>query len=97
MNMQQAEKIINMLVEEVDALRAELEAIKAPKGPRARDEIKSERRMNDDDARRVLYGDLKDISTKDCAKSLNLSLAQIYSVRGGYTFKNIHKEMSQLA
>lgn len=55
---------------------------------------KSERTMTDDDARRVIYGDLKDVSHNEAAKTLNLSYGQIYSARKGFTFKPIHKEAS---
>lgn len=54
---------------------------------------KSERTMTDDDARRVMLGDLKDRSHKECAEILNLSYGQIYSARKGFTFKPIYKEM----
>lgn len=53
---------------------------------------KSTRMMNEDDARRIMLGDLKDVSHKQAAKELGLSYAQVYSARGGYTFKNIMNE-----
>ena len=53
---------------------------------------KSERQMTDDDARRVIHGDLKDVSHKQAAETLELSYGQIYSARKGFTFKAIHKE-----
>lgn len=52
----------------------------------------STREMNEDDARRIMLGDLKDKSHKDCAQELGLSYGQIYSARGGYTFKGIYAE-----
>lgn len=58
---------------------------------------KSERTMTDDDARKVLMGDLKDTSHNDAAKELGLSYGQVYSARKGFTFKNIHKEMRDAA
>lgn len=54
---------------------------------------KSERTMTDEDARRVIMGDLKDVSHKAAAEALNLSYGQIYSARKGFTFKPIHKEV----
>lgn len=54
---------------------------------------KSERTMTDDDARRIMLGDLKDKSHKECAEVLQLSYGQIYSARKGFTFKPIYKEM----
>lgn len=53
---------------------------------------KSERTMTDDDARRVIFGDLKEASYKAAADALGLSYGQVYSARKGYTFKPIHKE-----
>lgn len=58
---------------------------------------KSERTMTEDDARRVMIGDLKDHSHKECAELLNLSYGQIYSARKGFTFKPIYKEMIEAA
>ena len=53
----------------------------------------STREMTDDDARRVLTGDLAATKHKDAAKALGLSYGQVYSCRLEFTFKNIHKEM----
>lgn len=52
----------------------------------------SQREMTEDDARRILLGDLKDKSHKDVAIELGLSYGQIYSARKGFTFKGIYKE-----
>jgi hypothetical protein len=51
----------------------------------------STREMTDDDAQRVMVGDLKDASHKAAAEKLGLSYGQVYSARGGYTFKHIAK------
>jgi hypothetical protein len=48
--------------------------------------------MTEEDARRVLMGDLKDESHKAAAEKLGLSYGQVYSCRGGYTFKAVYKE-----
>jgi len=56
---------------------------------------KSERTMTEEDARRVMLGDLKEMSHKQCAEILNLSYGQIYSARKGFTFKPIYKEMME--
>ena len=53
----------------------------------------SERTMTDDDARRIMLGDLKDASHKDAAEQLGLSYGQIYSARKGFTFKVVYQEM----
>lgn len=53
----------------------------------------SEKSMTEDDARRIMLGDLKDKSHKECAETLKLSYGQVYSARKGFTFKSIYKEM----
>lgn len=53
----------------------------------------STREMTDDDARKVVLGELKDVSHKDAANTLGLSYGQIYSARKGFTFKSIYKEL----
>jgi hypothetical protein len=50
--------------------------------------------MSDDEARRIMNGDLKDKKHKECAETLGLTYGQIYSCRLGYTFKTIHKELA---
>ena len=55
----------------------------------------STREMTDDDARKVLFGDMMNTKHKDAAKALGLSYGQIYSCRLEFTFKNIHKEMKE--
>lgn len=52
----------------------------------------STREMVEDDARRILLGDLKDKSHKEAAKELGLSYGQVYSSRKGFTFKGVYKE-----
>ncbi len=56
---------------------------------------KSQREMTDDDAKRILKGgDMASMSHKDAAAALGLSYAQVYSCRGGFTFKHIHKALA---
>ena len=52
----------------------------------------STREMTEDDARRILLGDMKDVAHKKAAEELGLSYGQIYSARKGFTFKGIYKE-----
>lgn len=54
---------------------------------------KSDRDMTEEDARRIMLGDLKDASHKAAAEALGLSYGQVYSARKGFTFKSINKEM----
>lgn len=53
----------------------------------------SQREMTDDDARKILTGELAQVKHKDAAEQLGLSYGQIYSCRLEFTFKHIHKEM----
>lgn len=53
----------------------------------------SERTMTDEDARRIMLGDLKEVSHKEAAETLGLSYGQIYSARKGFTFKIVYQEM----
>ena len=53
----------------------------------------SERTMTDEDARRIMLGDLKEASHKEAAETLGLSYGQIYSARKGFTFKVVYQEM----
>jgi F420-dependent methylenetetrahydromethanopterin dehydrogenase len=52
----------------------------------------STREMTEDDARRILLGDLAAKNHKDAAKELGLSYGQVYSARKGFTFKSVYKE-----
>lgn len=56
----------------------------------------STREMTEDDARKVMIGEMSKKSHKECATELGLSYGQIYSARGGYTFKAIYAEMKEL-
>ena len=47
----------------------------------------STRGMTEGDAIKIMTGELKDKTIKECAKELGLSYGQIYSARNGYTFK----------
>ena len=54
------------------------------------------RDMTEDDARRLLLGDLKDMDHKKAAQDLGLSYGQVYSARKGFTFKTVYKEWRDL-
>lgn len=56
----------------------------------------STREMTVDDAKKIMLGEYKDKSHKECATLLGLSYGQVYSARGGYTFKEVYKEASKL-
>ena len=90
-------EIVKMSIAELTALVLELQArIVVLETPKTTTNV-SQREMTDDDARRILNGDLKDTKHKDAGEKLNLSYGQIYSCRLGYTFKAVHKELSQIA
>lgn len=83
-------EMFQALVDQVGALTKRLEEIEA-KAPRNQ----AERPMTEDDARRVLNGDLKDKTHNEAAAALGLSYGQVYSCRGRYTFKGVHKALDE--
>ena len=85
------EKVTNAIL--AAKLNEVIEALNNLNAPRDRGP-KAERTMTDDDARRVIFGNLKNASHKTAAETLGLSYGQIYSARKGFTFKPIHKEAS---
>ena len=79
------------LPETVAALEARVLALEEA----AKSTAKSEKEMTDDHARSVLTGEHKDLKHNEAAKKLGLSYGQVYSCRGEYTFRHIHKEMAE--
>ena len=73
-----------------------IEAMNSASAPRDRGP-KSEKTMTDDDARRVINGDLASMGHKEAALALGLSYGQVYSARKAFTFKGIHKEIRDAA
>lgn len=83
---------INTLEARIVDLEAKLANVKIrDRGP------SSTRTMAEEDARRIMLGDLKDMSHKKAAEELGLSYGQVYSARNGFTFKTVYKEMRELA
>lgn len=72
-------------------LQARIVTLETPKATNS-----SQREMTDDDARRIMNGDLKDAKHKEAGEKLNLSYGQVYSCRLGFTFKHIHKELAAI-
>ena len=73
----------------LESLQAQINELKEALAnmPKPRDRgPKSDRPMTEDDAERILFGDLKDVSHKKCAIELGLSYGQVYSARTGHTF-----------
>jgi hypothetical protein len=54
----------------------------------------SKRDMGDEDALRVLTGDLAEADHKTAGDALGLTYAQVYSCRLEYTFKHVHKKLA---
>ena len=89
---------INELVARIETLEAkivELETKKPSSTVRDRGP-ESTREMTEDDAKEVMIGSLRKHTHKAAAVALGLSYGQIYSARGGYTFKPIYAEMKRL-
>lgn len=55
----------------------------------------TKRNMTEADAHRVMIGDLKELAHKDAAEQIGLTYAQVYSCRGEFTFKDVHKELRE--
>lgn len=72
--------VVNELVAKANAKR--------DRGP------ESKREMTEDDARKVIFGDLKDEKHGKAGEKLGLSYGQVYGARGGFTFKAVYKEWS---
>jgi len=86
-------QIVNDLQQTINDLQARIVVLETPK-PATN---VSQREMTDDDARRIMAGDLKDTKHKEAGEKLGLSYGQIYSCRLCYTFKHIHKELATIA
>jgi len=88
---------IKDLTEMITAMRSRIETLESSnfaliaKSDRDRGPV-STRKMTEDDARRLVLGDMTDLSHKEAANELGLSYAQVYSCRGGYTFKDLQEE-----
>ena len=52
----------------------------------------SKKEMTEEDARNVIFGECKDLAHGAAAEKLGLSYGQVYSARGGFTFKKVYTE-----
>jgi hypothetical protein len=88
MNQAELLKTVETLSTRVEALEAQIAALSAPRdrGPKSAGE------MTEEHAFRVKFGDLKDTRHKAAAELLGLSYGQIFSCRGGYTFKQVKSD-----
>jgi hypothetical protein len=80
------------LSQEHAGLAAKIEILEEKVGARNKSAA-VKRNMTDDDARRVLTGDQKDINHKEAGANIGLTYAQVYSCRMEFTFKHVHKEL----
>lgn len=83
------------LIEAVTALQARVEALEksVAEATKPRDRgPKSEQTMTEAHAFSVKFGEHKDTKHKEAAEALGLSYGQIFSCRGGYTFKQVTKD-----
>lgn len=88
MNLKDAVAKIGELEIRLAAVEEAMKKVADRRGP------KSEREMTDDDARKIMgTGEFANLSHKDAAEKLQLSYAQVYSCRKGFTFKHIAKEI----
>lgn len=83
MNMQQLIELVISQGKMIEELQAKIQPVRN----------EAQREMTDDDARSILTGELKDMKHKEAAAKLGLSYGQVYSCRGEYTFKHVHKEL----
>lgn len=90
-NLKEANYVIDQMLVVMASLEGRIEELEATPNKRDRGP-ESKRDMTIDDARRLILGDLKDISHKAAATQLGLSYGQVYSARGGYTFKKLQEE-----
>jgi hypothetical protein len=90
-------KTLPELIDEVIALRrkaeeteARIAALEEANGLKNRGP-KADRAMTEEDAFRIKFGDLnpKVKNHKEAAAELGLSYGQVFSARGGYTFKHV--------
>lgn len=86
MKLAELEKVVTDLQLKVVELETKVASLSVKKGPA------STREMTVEDAEKILTGELKELSHKKAAEKLGLSYGQIYSCRGGYTFKNIARK-----
>ena len=80
------------LIEAVTALQARVTALEAAQTPTRDRGPKSEQTMTEAHAFAVKFGEHKDTKHKAAAEALGLSYGQIFSCRGGYTFKSVTKD-----
>ncbi len=85
MKVEELVAVVEQLQKRIEVLEGKLNE-KRDRGP------DSTREMTIADAERIMIGDLKGVAHKAAAEQLGLSYGQVYSARGGYTFKAVYKK-----
>jgi hypothetical protein len=85
------EVTLNEIMATVAALEARIVVLEEAAKP----SNASQKEMTDDHALSILTGEFKDLKHNEAAKKLGLSYGQIYSCRGEYTFRHIHKKLAE--
>lgn len=75
----------------IEAMQKRLDELEAGNGPKHRGP-KADRAMTEADAFKVKFGDMKEKNHKEAAAELGLSYGQVFSCRGGYTFKHVRAD-----
>jgi len=89
LNLKELNELVVTLVAKLEEQRIQIAELTKRTEPK----VTATKEMSDDDARRVLTGDLAAKKHKEAAEVLGLTYGQVYSCRLEFTFKNIHKEM----
>jgi hypothetical protein len=74
------------LEQQLVTISAQLETLTKPNN-------QSQKEMTDEHAYQILTGEYKDLKHNEAAQKLGLSYGQVYSCRGEYTFRHIHKKL----
>ena len=85
---------IGELVQRTSHMAEELDEVTAKVEGRNKSAA-TKRNMTDGDALRVLNGDMTSLPHKEAAESIGLTYAQVYSARGGFTFKHIIHDLEK--
>lgn len=92
MSQKELTKMILEQQEVIQNLSAAVEDIKSYAG---RTRQTATREMTEEDAHRILDGDMKDLKHNQAANKLGLSYGQVYSCRLAFTFRGVHKQLAE--
>lgn len=86
---------VEVLASKVEALESKVVELSNKLEEITNKKSKSVKEMTNDDALRILNGDLATKSHKECAEALGLTYGQIYSCRLEFTFKAVHHQLAK--